>query len=271
MFVMKKTSRGQAMFLLVTTVILVMVYLISTRSLYKAGDGIGYNLGLAGGLMMLSLLLYPLRKRVGCLRNFGILPRWFKWHMVLGILGPAAILFHSTFQICSVNAGVAMLCMVLVAGSGFFGRFCHSRIYRGFYVRQAALAELRLKIERSADIQAMLSLAPTAAKKLDDFRRLAESGLNKLEFGKFVAFEVKAKSLLSSLSTELHLVARQEQSAADAGLVCEALASYIKAIRDVAQFHSCERLFSWWHVFHVPLVYMMVLSAIYHIYAVHYY
>ena len=220
MFVIKKTSRGQTLSLLITTTILVMAYLISTRSLYKAGDWIGYNLGLAGGLMMLFLLLYPLRKRIGFLRNFGVLPTWFRWHMVFGILGPAAIVFHSTFQICSVNAGVAMVCMVLVAGSGFFGRFCQSRIYHGFHIRQAALSELRLKIEQSADIQAMLSLAPATRRKLDDFRRLAESGLNKLEFRKFVAFEVKAKSLLSSLSAELHLVAKQEQSAADSGLVC---------------------------------------------------
>lgn len=266
MFVMKKTSRGQAMFLLVTTAILVMGYLISTQSLYRAGDWIGYNLGLAGGLMMLFLLLYPLRKRIGFLGNFGVLPTWFKWHMVFGILGPAAIVFHSTFRISSVNAGVAMVCMVLVAGSGFFGRFCHSRIHRGLYVRQTALAELRLKIEQSADIQAMLSLAPEAGRKLDDFRRLAEAGLNQLEFRKFLAFEMKAKVLSSSLSGEL-----QKQSGAATEFAGETIALYIRAIRDVAQFHACERLFSWWHVFHVPLVYMMVLSALYHVHAVHYY
>jgi hypothetical protein len=234
--------------------------------LYKAGDWIGYNLGLAGGLMMLFLLLYPLRKRIGFLGNFGVLPTWFKWHMVFGILGPAAIVFHSTFQISSVNAGVAMVCMVLVAGSGFFGRFCYSRIHRGFFVRQTALAELKQKIEQSADIQAVLSLAPETGRKLDDFRRLAEAGLNAHEFRKFAALEVRAKILLSSLSGEL-----RKQPGAATEFACGTIASYIKAIRDVAQFHACERLFSWWHVFHVPLVYMMVLSAIYHVYAVHYY
>ena len=47
--------------------------------------------------------------------------------------------------------------------------------------------------------------------------------------------------------------------------------SYLDAIRDMAQFHTYERLFSWWHIFHIPLVYMMVFSAVYHVYAVHAY
>ncbi len=43
------------------------------------------------------------------------------------------------------------------------------------------------------------------------------------------------------------------------------------AVQRVAQFGVFERLFSCWHVLHVPLVYMMVLSAIAHVVAVHMY
>jgi hypothetical protein len=51
----------------------------------------------------------------------------------------------------------------------------------------------------------------------------------------------------------------------------EKIASYLSAVRDAAQFHTYERMFSWWHIFHIPLVYMMVFSAFYHVYAVHAY
>ena len=51
----------------------------------------------------------------------------------------------------------------------------------------------------------------------------------------------------------------------------EKIATYLKAVRDAAQFHTYERMFSWWHIFHIPLVYMMVFSAFYHVYAVHAY
>ncbi len=47
--------------------------------------------------------------------------------------------------------------------------------------------------------------------------------------------------------------------------------AFLDAVRDAAQFHTYERLFSLWHIFHIPLVYMMVFSAFYHVYAVHAY
>ena len=47
--------------------------------------------------------------------------------------------------------------------------------------------------------------------------------------------------------------------------------TYIYSIRDLAQFSTYEKLFSLWHIFHVPLVYMLVFSAIWHVIAVHMY
>jgi hypothetical protein len=49
------------------------------------------------------------------------------------------------------------------------------------------------------------------------------------------------------------------------------LRGYLSAVRDTAQFNTYERLFSLWHVLHVPFVYMLVISAIAHVVAVHIY
>ena len=46
---------------------------------------------------------------------------------------------------------------------------------------------------------------------------------------------------------------------------------YLSSVQRAAQFATWERMFSWWHVLHVPLVYMLVLSAIAHVIAVHIY
>ena len=51
----------------------------------------------------------------------------------------------------------------------------------------------------------------------------------------------------------------------------EKIISYLEAVRDAAQFGTYERMFSWWHIFHIPLVYLMFFSAFYHVYAVHVY
>ena len=39
----------------------------------------------------------------------------------------------------------------------------------------------------------------------------------------------------------------------------------------VAQFSFYERLFALWHVFHLPIFFMMVISALVHVLAVHMY
>jgi hypothetical protein len=49
------------------------------------------------------------------------------------------------------------------------------------------------------------------------------------------------------------------------------IASFLAGAQRVAQFSRYERLFSLWHVLHVPLVWMMVFSAIAHVVAVHAY
>jgi hypothetical protein len=46
---------------------------------------------------------------------------------------------------------------------------------------------------------------------------------------------------------------------------------YIKQVGRVAQFTLFERLFSLWHVLHMPLFFMMVISALFHVLAVHMY
>ena len=67
------------------------------------GEGIGYMLGIAGGVPMLLLLLYSFRKRLRFMRYFGATKYWFRAHMMFGIIGPVIILYHCNFQIGSLN------------------------------------------------------------------------------------------------------------------------------------------------------------------------
>jgi len=249
------------------------------------GRAIGYFVGLAGGLMMLALLFYPLRKRISLFQNFGFLPTWFRWHMVLGILGPFAIIFHTTFHLGSVNAAVALVCMLLVSGSGIFGRFFYTKIHHGLYGHQSSLKEMEGDIDEAGDIKSLLAFAPTIEKKLEAFRVRAEiyAKNSKLNLYGFVAIGIEAAKLKSSVPKELLRVMLEQsasQKVGDSQTVDIAhkhleyktsVGKYISAVRDVAQFSTYERLFSMWHIFHIPLVYMMVFSAIYHVYAVHAY
>jgi hypothetical protein len=271
-------------------------FLLYPQTLFKPGEqlfDLGYNLGLAGGLMMLTLLLYPLRKRFKIMQNVGALPTWFKWHMVLGILGPLTIIFHSTYHVYipfihptgSPNAAVAMLCMILVSSSGTFGRFFYTKIHNGLYGRQTTVNELRAELNQSGDVKSLFSFAPTVEKALDDFRTKADAYSKESGYGfiNFIRIGIQTRMLTKSLTAELHRVmyeqaARSNFNAAQLAAMDEMfiesrekLTSYLRALRDASQFHTYERMFSWWHIFHIPLVYMMVFSAFYHVYAVHAY
>ena len=51
----------------------------------------------------------------------------------------------------------------------------------------------------------------------------------------------------------------------------EMIRTYLKAARNAAQFGAYERLFSLWHILHVPFVFMLVVSGVVHVIAVHMY
>lgn len=253
----------------------------STR-LFKAGDNVGYNLGLVGGIMMLILLLYSLRKRFRFIDSWGVLPTWFRWHMILGIMGPALVIFHSTFSIRSINAGVALVCMMLVSGSGIFGRFFYTKIHKGLYGREETLRGLHEDMKNTNNfMNAISSFAPDIGRRLEQFRIRAEDKEKKGGFINSVLIEFEAASLSRSLTRDLHQAMHDKAPLQDrkarsirSKLYQEYAANiqtYIKVLRDTAQFQTYERLFSLWHIFHIPLVYMMVTSGLYHVFAVHKY
>ena len=51
-------------------------------------SGLGYAIGIVGGVLILSQLLYAVRKRVRSLSFLGSVPKWFQTHMIVGVVGP---------------------------------------------------------------------------------------------------------------------------------------------------------------------------------------
>jgi hypothetical protein len=276
---------GWALFLIVITLVLVVGYFLTHGQPFKPGDVVGYNLGLVGGLMIMTLLLYPMRKRVGFMKNWVQLPKWFKWHMIFGILGPTFILLHSTFFIGSINAGVALICMLLVSGSGIFGRFFYTKIHYGLYGRHATQKQLQEDLDGSGDVDSVLGFAPGIQQKLVEFRDYATnaSKAGKVKILNILTMGIRAKILSMQLTRELEDTMysdAHEKKWNDAQMNrldqlyyqnVNFINSYIFSVRDLAQFGTYEKLFSLWHIFHVPFVYMLVFSGIWHVIAVHMY
>ena len=112
--------------------------------------GVGYWLGIVGGSMMLLLLIYSARKRAAWLRWMGGIPLWFEIHMMLGVVGPILILFHCNFKLGATNSNVALICMLLVAGSGVVGRYIYTRLHARMDGHELTLEQLKAVGSRGA-------------------------------------------------------------------------------------------------------------------------
>lgn len=278
-----RPARRELALLAIVGMLVAATIAVARSGLYTAGSDLGYWLGVVGGTGMLLLFLYPLRKRLRALRNVGSTRFWFALHMTLGIFGPLLIILHSTLEFGSLNATVAFASMALVASSGMVGRYLYGRIHHGLYGRRATLAELRAQAGMDQEaVRSKLAFVPRVEERLTEFARRADAaghdGL--VHPWRFFALGLNASLERRRCTTEAARVLRQralaegwhESKLARRTRSRSALiAAHLRAVQRVAQFGVFERLFSLWHVLHVPLVYMMVLSAIAHVVAVHMY
>ena len=137
--------------------------------------GIGYWLGITGGSMMLLLLIYSARKRASWLRWLGGIPAWFEFHMVMGVVGPILVLFHSNFSLGATNSNVALICMLLVASSGVVGRYIYTRLHARLDGHEDTLEELKAVGDRLRSQTTSISFLPGLLETIDRIeKRLIE-------------------------------------------------------------------------------------------------
>ena len=227
--------------------------------------------------------MYPLRKYFQFFRNWGAVKYWFGAHMVLGIAGPALVLAHSTFHLHSTNASVAMICMLIVAGSGIVGRFLYTKVHRGLYGEKLNLQELKARTGmENVELPSRLHFAPGVEACLKAFemyampayRSVLHDGWRFVTIGlrRGIAYRRCIKELRPGFaayakSHDWDGAAGRSQYRKSKALIREFLAS----AQRISQFSTYDRLLQLWHVAHVPLVYLLLLSGITHVVAVHMY
>ncbi len=253
------------------------------KPLYTAGDDFGYYIGLVGGVMMLTLLTYPLRKYLQSFRNWGPVRHWFSVHMYLGLLGPVLVLAHSTYHLKSTNATVALICTVIVAASGIVGRFIYVRIHRGLSGEKVNFEELKSAAGFETDeMHSKLHFVPEVERRLTEFQ--SYSLANNLGFSnealRLFTLGTRRRIVFQVCAAELRQVMRERAAIRHwdrdkyrrrLGRATRLVNEFLISVQRVSQFSIFERLFRLWHIAHVPLVYLLVLSAVAHVVAVHMY
>lgn len=233
-------------------------------------SGLGYALGPVGLGLMTLLLGYSLRKRWRLLGRAGPVRGWFHAHMVMGLLGPTAILLHANFQPGSLNARVALVCMLAVAGSGLVGRFIYTRIHYEAFGRKARLVELRRDAaEGRSELGRLLSSSPELVRLFDAHEQTALASPRGVLDS--LARAVRARTSAARLKRLAGRVLREAGSRSERRSRRRALRQYVHATFRVADYAVWERSFALWHAFHLPLCVLLFAAAAVHVVAVHRY
>jgi hypothetical protein len=270
--------RSELFFALGMVLFMVVLYALGRvywdERYYVAEEGLGYALGLIGGIMMLVAYGYAAVKHIGWLRRTGILRHWLRIHIFFGIVGPILIIVHSTFRIGSLNGAIALVSMALVFLSGVIGRYLYSKIHYGLGGQKAKVEEVK---------ETLISAGRRIhSKRLDHFTQtvLDHPGGLLSAWINLMLFAWKSRRLSYQLRRDMnkHLLAQtKEQQWEKKDLrhrqreFRRQLAQYMLTLRKVAWFSVYERIFAFWRHAHVPLLYLLLLSGVVHVIAVHMY
>lgn len=272
---------GTGLMFMACAVLLIAGWRFPTRRYLTPESGVGYALGIVGGSLMLLLLLYPARKRWRWLSFMGSVKAWFQTHMVLGLIGPICILYHANFSTGAVNSNVALFCMLTVSGSGLIGRYFYTRIHHGLTERATTLSELQANADRLRGVSLSVAFLPELLDRLlsEEQRLLQRVSQCPVLLRPAYAFCLSwlargrlnrhVRRALRAAAAQSAVLARQRKrlAATTRGYIAQRL----KATREVSEFQAYARLFSLWHVLHLPLFFMLLIAGIVHVIAVHVY
>jgi hypothetical protein len=262
---------------------LTLALILAQSGWYTVESDFAYWIGAFGGSLMLLLFLYPARKRFRWMESTGAMKFWFGFHIFVGIGGPFLIVVHSTLAMRSMNALIAFICMCLVAGSGVIGRFIYVHVHRGMSVQKDAIEDLT---EEEGDLTQIMKQRfanhPELQQTLETFERetLASAPSVVLDFPRLFKINISAYRTKTTASWMAAKALRKrgrerrwkkERYRLELEVANRIIDGYVNAVVRLAQFTVYEKLFAMWHFVHVPLAIVLLVTAIWHVVAVHMY
>lgn len=265
----------QIVFSAVLTAVLIWGWLQRGEYWFNAEQGLGYYFGITGVTLMALLLLYPLRKKARWMKGVFPIKYWFKAHMLFGILGPTLILFHCNFSLGSMNSNVALFSMLLVAFSGLVGRYIYRHTHNGLYGKKLDYDELQAQHSQfKQQLSASALLDDSLLHQVQEIEDLATNNSRSLihSCSSVLRVNILSHRFLSKLRRlnggSLQTTDGQQFIYTE---ISQHFAQELKTLRSMIGLSLYNRLFSIWHVVHLPFFFMMIITATIHIVVVHMY
>lgn len=234
----------------------------------RGGHPFGHWLGIVGMFMMvMTELLYSLRKRTRLLNWAGAVRYWLSFHIFTGIVGPFLVLMHTGLQFRGL-AGVSFLLTVVVVASGFIGRYLYTALPRtltGVVASRADIdreaSQLRdglqmFQAEKSERIQAIVA---------DLSQRTTQRNAMLTVFGR-VFYQWQFNRKLNKALRQMDGIEASQRKQ-----LGQMLSRKRELDRQVDMLEAARRLLRFWHILHVPFGLTLFFSAAIHIVATIYF
>lgn len=243
--------------------------------LLKPSGVLGIRLGFLGLAFFLLLFLYAIRKSVKSLARIGNSRRWLNFHVILGIMAPVVVTFHSSFKFRGL-AGIAYWIMIAVALSGIVGRYIYAQIPRSIGAAELSLKELREQSERlagrlksqdvlaPADFEALLRLP--APSEVESMSALGVLGfLLRYDLTRFWQVARLRRKALRSFRGRATLWGMVRSHHPQVEGVIDSLKEEAFLDKKILFLAKAQALFQLWHVVHRPFSYSFAVLAVLHI------
>lgn len=277
----KVESRIVITSLVIITVAVLLAWVAWDERYFHTDSNIIYYMGLYGGILLLTTLLYSLRKRVRAFRRWGNTSTWYYIHLLASVIGSVLIILHSSFTLKSMNSTVSMIAMLCVIASGIFGRYIYTRI--GYHLHRQLIAiretENRLIKTMGQYEKGELDTVEKSLSVLTTFAVNTPKTIHRVP-ARFFSLRAKAAKCYiegaHDITTLLKKRARLEgwdklTYSAELSREKRFLREHVNTLVDIGKSHAYERLLVGWRIFHVPLIFILVISGSVHVLAVHLY
>ena len=235
------------------------------HNLLKPSGALGHGFGIIGTLMMIiGVSVYMIRKRYRKFFNIGYLKHWLEFHIFLCSVGPVLVLYHTAFKFGGI-VSVSFWSMVLVVLSGVVGRFIYLQIPRTIQGQEISVNELNsIKEKLAIKVRSVLS---EDSSTLSEFEKISSADRYKsfqllTAVGFFMRdyFDIRRVMKLLKMRIKLLGIGKSEREE-----LIKAAKSEIIIARRIALLRTSQKLFHWWHIFHLPFAITMFVIMVIHV------
>jgi len=242
-----------------TTPLAVRAYATSHRLLRPSGP-IGQSFGVIGAAMMLVPFAYMIRKRLR--RGAGSLRGWLEVHLFCGIVGPVLVTLHTAFKFNGI-VSAAYWSMMIVMLSGFVGRYLFIRIPRSLRGVELTRTELDAQADHLHEAVIARAGAADVVARVDALERSALPTAGRAPTWIGLLFgEIAVRRSLRGFATALATSGLRQGDRDD---LLRLTTDRVLLLRRTAYLQRTKAAFQLWHVFHLPLVYVMLVIVTLHV------